>query len=171
MTDSRVPAAGRYVTFHLGDSHYAVPVTAVREVVRLCPITPVPQMPDYIRGVINLRGTVLAVIDLRAKFQMLPIDYNDRACILVFEHLPGGRATQIGALVDSVDDVVQFAAAQLAVPPNFAGSVDARFLAGVAISPERVRAVLALDEILAADAAVSIPDLQSLSTPPGHGFT
>jgi purine-binding chemotaxis protein CheW len=128
-------------------------------------------MPEYIRGVINLRGTVLAVLDLRAKFQMHPIAYSDRACIIVFEHRPDGRSTMIGAVVDAVDDVIQLATAQLAPAPSFSGTVDARYLAGVALSSDRVRAVLAMDEILAADAAVLIPDLQSLSTPTGHGFT
>ena len=74
MSGRNVPTPGRYLTFHLGASHYAVPIAVVREVVRMCPITAVPQMPDYVRGVINLRGTVLAVLDLRANFRMAPIE-------------------------------------------------------------------------------------------------
>ena len=167
MTAVAAPQPGRYLTFHLGASHYAVPVRLVREVVRLCPITSVPQMPDHVRGVINLRGTVLAVLDLRAKFGMAPVVYGDRSCIIVFEHRAEGRLTRIGAIVDAVDDVIQLASTQLAPPPDFAGAVDSRYLAGVATTTEQVRAVLAMDEILAADASVHLPDL--LSLPAGNG--
>jgi purine-binding chemotaxis protein CheW len=169
MTERTVPAAGRYLTFHLGASHYAVPIAVVREVVRLCPITAVPQMPDYVRGVINLRGTVLAVLDLRSKFRMASIEYNDRACIIVLEHRVAGRLAQVGAIVDAVDDVIVISAAQLAAPPDFAGAVEGRFLAGVATTADRVRAVLAMDEILAADVSVELPDIQSLPADSGTG--
>jgi purine-binding chemotaxis protein CheW len=167
MTPQSVPAPGRYLTFHLGASHYAVPVRLVREVVRLCPITSVPQMPDYVRGVINLRGTVLAILDLRAKFGMASIEYGDRSCIIVFEHRVDGRLTRIGAIVDAVDDVILLSSAHLAPPPDFAGAVDSRYLAGVATTPDQVRAVLAMDEILSAEASVQLPDL--LSLPAGNG--
>ena len=171
MTALTAPLPGRYLTFHLGTSHYAVPVRLVREVVRLCPITSVPQMPDYVRGVINLRGTVLAVLDLRAKFGMVPVEYGDRSCIIVFEHRMDGRLTRIGAIVDAVDDVIQLAAGQLAPPPDFAGAVDSSYLAGVATTPEQVRAVLAMDEILSADASVRLPDLLSLPAGDGTGVS
>lgn len=171
MSERAVPTPGRYLTFHLGASHYAVPITVVREVVRMCAITSVPQMPDYVRGVINLRGTVLAVLDLRAKFRMAPIEYNDRACIIVLEHRVGGRLAQIGAIVDAVDDVIVIGAAQLAASPDFAGAVEGRFLAGVATTADRVRAVLAMDEILASDVSVELPDIQSLSAHSGTGVS
>jgi purine-binding chemotaxis protein CheW len=169
MSERTLPAPGRYLTFHLGTSHYAVPIAVVREVVRLCPITAVPQMPDYVRGVINLRGTVLAVLDLRAKFRMAPIDYNDRACIIVLEHRAAGHLAHIGAIVDAVDDVIVISAAQLAAPPDFAGAVEGRFLAGVATTPDRVRAVLAMDEILASDVSVELPNIPSLLAEAGTG--
>ncbi len=137
----------------------------------MCPITAVPQMPDYVRGVINLRGTVLAVLDLRAKFRMAPIEYNDRACIIVLEHRAGGRLAQIGAIVDAVDDVIVMGTTQLAAPPDFAGAVEGRFLAGVATTTDQVRAVLAMDEILASDVSVELPDFQSLSTQTGTGVS
>jgi purine-binding chemotaxis protein CheW len=169
MSNPSAPNPGRYLTFHLGSSHYAVEIGTVREVVRLCPITSVPQMPDYVRGVINLRGTVLAVLDLRAKFRMASIDYDDRACIIVLEHRAGGNLSQVGAIVDAVDDVVVLGASQLASPPDFVGAVEGRFLAGIATSTERVRAVLNMQEILASDVSFEIPDVNSLSADAGTG--
>ena len=89
------PAAGegRYLTFSLGDESYGLPVLNVREIIRLCPITPVPRMPPHVKGVINLRGTVIAVLDLRAKFQLPSKDYGERTCIIVVQvAAPSGAA-------------------------------------------------------------------------------
>ena len=169
MNQAASPVPGRYLTFFLGTSYYAVSVSEVREVVRLCPITSVPQMPDYIRGVINLRGSVLAVLDLRAKFQMASTEYSDRACIIVFDYRNSGRLTQVGAIVDGVDDVVVMTAAHLAPPPDFAGSVDARFLAGVATTATRVCSVLSMHEILSTDSSFGLPDVNSLSAQESTG--
>src|ERR1039457_3399078 len=76
---------GRYLTFKLGRESYGLPVLGVREIIRLCPITPVPRMPDYIKGVINLRGKVIPILDLRAKFQLSSETYGERACIVVVQ--------------------------------------------------------------------------------------
>ena len=151
---SRTPALqpGRYLTFHLGTSHYGLPLREVREVVRLCPVTVVPNMPAHVRGVINLRGAILPVFDLRARFGMPGIEHDDRACIIVFD-LPGRsrQAGAIGAIVDGVDDVVTLTEAQLAPVPDFAGAVDPAFLLGVATTPERVFVLLHLQPILMVD--------------------
>src|SRR6185369_17737735 len=76
---------GRYLTFKLGQESYGFPVLGVREIIRLSPITPVPRMPAYIKGVINLRGKVIPILDLRAKFQLTSESYGDRACIVVVQ--------------------------------------------------------------------------------------
>ena len=96
------PAAGggRYLTFSLGDESYGLPVLNVREIIRLCPITPVPRMPPHVKGVINLRGTVIAVLDLRVKFQLTPKAYGERTCIIVVQvAAPTGGSTLMGAPV------------------------------------------------------------------------
>ena len=89
----------------------------------------------------------------------------------MLEHRAGGRLAQIGAIVDAVDDVIVMGATQLAAPPDFAGAVEGRFLAGVATTTDQVRAVLAMDEILASDVSVELPDFQSLSTQTGTGVS
>jgi len=150
--------AGRYLTFHLGTARYAVPVRDVREVVRLCPITSVPLMPPHVRGVINLRGSVMAVLDLRAKFQMPAITYTDRACIIVFERRDLATApTVIGAIVDGVNDVVVLAEQSIDVAPDFAGTVDADYLLGVATTDNSVLAMLNIKNILATDGSLTLP--------------
>jgi hypothetical protein len=101
--------------------------------------------------------------------RMASIDYDDRACIIVLEHRAGGNLSQVGAIVDAVDDVVVLGASQLAPPPDFVGAVEGRFLAGIATSTERVRAVLNMQEILASDVSFEIPDVNSLSADAGTG--
>ena len=162
MNGPVAPSPGRYLTFHLGGSHYGVPIREVREVVRLCPITVVPNMPPQVRGVINLRGAVLPVFDLRARFGMDAIEHDDRACIIVFD-APGRprQAGGIGAIVDGVDDVVMLAESQLAPVPDFAGAVDPEYLLGVATTPERVFALLRMQPVLAvtpAGESTQLPD-------------
>lgn len=151
---------GRYLTFHLGLSNYGVPLRDVREVVRLCPITAVPNMPLHIRGVINLRGAVLPVFDLRAKFDMVTVDYDDRSCIVVFD-IGGkpGHTGVIGAIVDGVDDVVVLGAAQLAAAPDFSGAVEGEYLLGVGTTAERVFALLNMKNILVAEGSLVMPSL------------
>lgn len=153
------PPPGRYLTFHLGRSYYGVPIREVREVVRLCPITAVPNMPAHIRGVINLRGSVLPVFDLRAKFGMAEVDYDDRACIVVFDRQQDRprQGSAIGAIVDGVDDVLVLAETQLAAAPDFAGTVEADYLLGVGTTPDRVFSLLHMKNILAADGSVQMP--------------
>jgi len=152
--------SGRYLTFHLGESRYAVSVRDVREVVRLCPVTSVPLMPAHVRGVINLRGSVMAVLDLRAKFQMPEVGYDDRACIVVFERCePGSAVTLVGAVVDGVDDVVMLGSQQIEAPPDFAGTVEASYLLGVATTEVGVFAMLDMKHILATEGSLALPML------------
>ncbi|MEI8297642.1 MAG: chemotaxis protein CheW [Pseudomonadota bacterium] len=157
---ARGPVSGRYLTFHLGQSRYAVPIRDVREVVRLPAITAVPQMPAHVRGVMNLRGAVVAVLDLRAKFQMGAIEYADRACVIVFDAGRGeGAGACVATIVDGVDDVLPLSAAQLAAAPDFAGAVQADYLLGVATTPEGVWVVLNMPNILATEGSLVLPAL------------
>ena len=134
------PAAGegRYLTFSLGDESYGLPVLNVREIIRLCPITPVPRMPPHVKGVINLRGTVIAVLDLRAKFQLTPKDYGERTCIIVVQVAsPSGDSTLMGAVVDAVEEVVQLGAADIEATPDFGGAPETQYILGLATHPRR----------------------------------
>ena len=133
-TDNKTKT-GRYLTFSLGQESYGIPVLNVREIIRLCAITPVPRMPTHIKGVINLRGTVIAVLDLRAKFQLSVGDYSDRACIIVVQ-LNGADGTKnlMGAIVDAVEEVVQLSDDTIEPPPDFGGAPDTQYIMGVTTS-------------------------------------
>lgn len=155
---------GRYLTFTLGRESYGVPVLSVREIIRLCPITPVPQMPAHLRGVINLRGKVIPVLDLRAKFRLADGGYGDRACIILLQvGTPPGPVTLMGAIVDAVEEVVLLAASDLEGTPDFGGTPDTHFILGMATVRGAVKTLLNLDAIFREEGTVSLPPVPARS--------
>ncbi len=158
--------AGRYLTFMLGADSYGLPVLSVREIIRLCPITPVPRMPEYVKGVINLRGTVIAVIDLRAKFEMPASSLGDRCCVIIVQirSLTGGASTLMGAVVDAVEEVVNLASTDIEPTPDFGGTLDTRYMLGVATIRGGVKTLLDIEKIFQEDGSLAI-SAPSNSTP------
>ncbi len=152
------PAAkpGKYLVITLGGESYGIQVLAVREIIRLCPITPVANMPPHVRGVINLRGKIIPLVDLRARFQLPTADEHDRNCIVVAQLGGGpGPSRLYGVVVDGVEEVASFAAADLEPTPDFGGAIDVRFITGMAKSGPLVRTLIDLDRIAAADVVTS----------------
>ncbi|MCE9543661.1 MAG: chemotaxis protein CheW [Verrucomicrobia bacterium] len=157
------PAAkpGRFLTFTLGNESYGLPVLNVREIIRICPITPVPTMPTHIKGVINLRGSVIAVVDLRAKFQLSTGDYGDRACIIVVQlSPPSGNKILMGAIVDAVEEVIQISQETIEPPPDFGGAPDTQYILGVATAQGGVKTLLNIERIFLQEAALQ-PSLEA----------
>lgn len=156
------PAAGegRYLTFTLGDESYGLPVLNVREIIRLCPITPVPRMPTHVKGVINLRGTVIAVLDLRAKFQLAAKSYGERTCIIVVQvAAPSGGSTLMGAVVDAVEEVVQLTADEIEATPDFGGAPETQYILGLATIQGGVKILLNIEKIFLEDGTLSLPPM------------
>ena len=172
--DSSPPATvaakpGRYLTFRLGRESYGLPVLGVREIIRLCPITPVPRMPAYIKGVINLRGKVIPILDLRAKFQLSAETYGDRACIVVVQvGAPPASAMLMGAIVDAVEEVVQLTEAELEATPDFGGSPATNYILGMATIHGGVKTLLDLNQVFLKEGLLT---LVSSSTPNSQNQT
>ena len=155
--------AGRYLTFTLGREAYGLPVLNVREIIRLCPITPVPNMPSHVRGVINLRGTVIAVLDLRAKFSMAPAEYGDRACIIVLQlGSQTDRKTLIGVIVDAVEEVIQLQEGEIEPCPDFGNPNTTQYILGVATVRGGVKTLLQIEKIFAEEGAITWQLLEHL---------
>jgi purine-binding chemotaxis protein CheW len=146
------PKAGKYLVFTLSGERYAVPVLAVREIIRLCPITPVATMPPHIRGVINLRGRVIPLIDLRVRFGLSAPPDHDRTCIIVTQVVAaaGGRRPY-AVVVDGVEEVATYGQADLLPTPDFGGDVDVRFITGMAHAAEQVITLIDLETVAAND--------------------
>lgn len=151
-TEPPTAGPGKYLTFALGSESYGVPVLAVREIIRLCPITPVATMPPHVRGVINLRGKVIPLVDLRLRFGLPAAEEHDRTCIIVAQVAAASGGTRpYGVIVDAVEEVVAFAAADIEPPPDFGNALDARFITGMAKASTGVKVLVDLDRIAAAD--------------------
>ncbi len=139
---------GKYLTFSLADEEYGIGILRIKEIIGMMPITSVPQTPEYLKGVINLRGKVIPVIDLRLKFNMECIDYTERTCIIVVEIDGISGMVQIGVVVDSVSEVINVKAEEIENAPNFGNSLDAEYVLGMAKMDSGVKILLDIDQVL-----------------------
>jgi purine-binding chemotaxis protein CheW len=143
---------GKYLTFLLGREEFAIQVLKVREIMGIQDITAVPQTPSYVKGVINLRGKVIPVVDLRLKFCLPEIDYTQRTCIIVVQVQSAGVALHTGIIVDAVSEVLNLAAGDIEDTPDFGdGGVSAAgYLLGMAKVKGKVKILLDIDRVLSA---------------------
>lgn len=139
--------AGKYLSFRLGVEEYAIEVLRVREIVKIQHITTVPETPVEVRGVINLRGRVVPVIDLRLKFGMREAEYGPRTCIVVVE-LKGAGQSAMGIVVDEVSEVLTLTERDIQDTPGFGNGVETPFLLGLAHVRDEVKILLDIDEVL-----------------------
>jgi purine-binding chemotaxis protein CheW len=149
--------AGRYLTFILGNESYGIPVLKVREIIRMIDITPVPRMPTYVKGVINLRGKVMPVIDLRLRFNLAKAEFTERTCTIVVQVLQSnGVASLLGLIVDAVEEVAQVTPESLEPAPDFGGNLNTDYIIAMARVKGGVKTLLDMDKIIAADAGEKI---------------
>lgn len=140
--------AGKHLTFKLADEEYGLPVLKVREIIKMMSITAVPQVPSYVKGVVNLRGKVIPVVDLRLKFGFRPQDYSERTCIIVVEvALPASRV-MMGIVVDAVSEVLNIAGDEIEETPEFGGRVSTDYIKAIAKIRGTVKILLDLDRVL-----------------------
>lgn len=141
--------AGKYLTFVLGHECYGVPVLKVREIIRLCDITPVPQMPDYIKGVLNLRGKIIPVADLRLKFRLAKVENTKHTCIVVVQVvLADESVTPIGLIVDGVEEVLNLGGGEIEPPPDFGTVLNTDYVLGMAKLKGSVKTLLDIDRVV-----------------------
>lgn len=144
--------AGKFLTFSLGDEAYGIPVLKVREIITMLHITMVPQMPPHVKGVINLRGKVIPVIDLRTKLGLHETPLSENSCIVVVQlSMPGGEVKNIGLIVDAVEEVANVAAEDIEAAPDFGGSINVEYLLGMAKIKGSVKSLLDIDKVIKAD--------------------
>ncbi len=149
---------GKYLTFTLASEDYGIGILKVKEIIGIMAITTVPQTPDYVKGVINLRGKVIPVIDLRLKFAMEDMAYTERTCIIVVEISGGRNKIMMGILVDSVSEVLNIKSGDIEDTPNFGSQLNTDYILGMAKMGERVKILLDINKVLsdAEFAAVSV---------------
>lgn len=141
--------AGKYLTFRLGKESYGVDVLKVREIVRMQSTTGVPQMPDYVKGVINLRGKVIPVIDLRLKLKLSAHDITELTCIIVVQaHVVNGDVIPVGLIVDCVEEVLNVAAAEIEATPDFGNELSTENILGMAKYKGSVKTLLDIEKVI-----------------------
>lgn len=147
---------GKYLTFSLESEEYGIGILKVKEIIGMLPITSVPRTPEFVKGVINLRGKVIPVIDLRSKFDMKSISYNDRTCIIVVEIDAAESTVQIGIVVDTVSEVLNIKEDEIEETPAFGTKLDTRYILGMAKQDGGVKILLNIDKVLSSDEMAAI---------------
>lgn len=148
--------AGKFLTFRIADEEYGVEILKVREIMGIMAITSVPRMPVYMKGVINLRGSVIPVVDLRLKFGLDEIEHTEETCIIVVDV---GR--EVGVIVDRVSEVLDIPGSDIEPPPSMGGSVDTSFIVGLGKVGDFVKILLNIDHVLSTDELVDISSAAS----------
>ncbi len=138
----------KYLTFALGAEEYGLEILKVREIIGYMDITAVPQTPSHVKGVINLRGQVIPVVDIRTLFGMTSHEVTDETCIIVVETIQHKRSRQTGLIVDKVSEVLDIAADNIEEPPQVGGALDTDFILGMGKVNKSVKILLNIDKVL-----------------------
>lgn len=156
VPESHSTLAGKYLTIELASEAYGLAVLKVREIIRLQKITPVPQMPDHVKGVINLRGRVIPIVDLRTRFG-LKAEITERTCIVVVQvKLANDQSVQLGLIVDSVEEVVTLTPDLIEPTPDFGSRIDTACFVGLAKIKGRLKTLLDIDRVIAGDTTLAL---------------
>ena len=147
-----------YLTFQLGDERFAVHVSKLLNILELIPITKVPKSPEFLKGVINLRGSVLGVIDIKMKFDFPITEYTKETCILVLQVLMDEDVTEVGAIVDSVHDVIEIEEKEILPPLSVGIKFKSEFVTGVINFNDKFIMVLDIDKIFSIEQIKGILD-------------
>ncbi|MEY2892450.1 MAG: hypothetical protein RJA98_2358 [Pseudomonadota bacterium] len=144
-------APAQYLTFSLGEEVFAMDIRTVREIIQYGPMTTVPLMPAFVRGVINLRGAVVPVIDLQSRFGRGTAQVGKKTCIVIFDALIGGERVELGLLVDAVSEVIEIADDHIEPPPSFGSAVRRDFIRGMGKVAQRFVVILEPDKAFDVD--------------------
>lgn len=147
---------GRFLTFTLEDEVYGIEIKYVTEIIWIQSITKVPEVPHYVKGIINLRGKIIPVIDVRLKFGKEPMEYDDRTCIVVIDI----NEVSVGLIVDNVDEVLTIDDQDIAAPPASKTGFENRYIKGIGKAGEKVQLLLDCEKLLQSDEMEMIESLQ-----------
>jgi len=145
--EEAVHKEGKYLTFVLCEEEYGLEILKVREIMGLLDVTPVPQTPAFVKGVINLRGKVIPVVDLRLKFGMPEVEYTKETCIIVVDV----GALLMGIIVDTVSEVIEIKEEEIEPAPSFGEKVDVKFILGMGKIKGKVKILLDIDRVLSSE--------------------
>ena len=149
---------GKYLTFSLADEEYGIGILRIKEIIGMMPVTSVPQTPEFVKGVINLRGKVIPVVDLRLRFGMDSIDYNERTCIIVVEIEGPSGTVMIGIVVDSVSEVLNIKTDEIEDTPAFSSNLNTGSILGMAKMEGGVKILLDIARVLCTEEITTLEE-------------
>jgi purine-binding chemotaxis protein CheW len=164
MSAKKITQTALYITFKLGDEMFSIDVAQVREILDMIPITKVPQSPDFMRGVINVRGSVVPVVDMRLKFGMSETQKTVNTRIIVMELSFDGETTVLGALADAVHDVIELEPNQIEDPPKIGSRWRTEFIKGIGKRNNQFIILLDIDQIFSTE-ELALVDGSTSKTP------
>jgi purine-binding chemotaxis protein CheW len=147
----------KFLTFVLDSEYFGVDIRFVTEIVGMQKINEIPQSPDYVKGVMNLRGNIIPVIDMRLRFKKEPADYTDRTCIVVIDF----KDITAGLIVDRVDEVVNIPGTSIAPPPSFKTGFHARYISGIGKIGEEIRLLIDCDRLFTEEEETELSQIES----------
>ena len=156
---------GKYLTFSLAEEEYGIGILKIKEIIGMMPVTTVPRTPEYVKGVINLRGKVIPIIDLRLRFGMEAIDYTERTCIIVVEIEGQTGTVQVGVVVDAVSEVLNVETKDIEDTPQFGRSLDTEYILGMAKMEGGVKILLDVDQVLTGEESEAIGKVNDKGPP------
>ncbi|MBF0321148.1 MAG: chemotaxis protein CheW [Nitrospirae bacterium] len=156
MAVAGITETTQYLTFVLDEETFAVDISKVREVLEYTAVTKVPQMPSYMNGVINIRGSVVPVVDLRAKFGMGGFEKTVNTCVIIVEVMVSQMQTVLGAVVDSVQEVMELEADKIEPAPSIGTTLDTNFIKGMGKRDEHFTIILDIDKVFSSDEMASM---------------
>jgi purine-binding chemotaxis protein CheW len=159
ITKRKTLTGSRYLSFVLNDEEYCIEILKIKEIMGMTMITPIPQTPQFIKGVINLRGQIIPIIDLRLKFEMDYKDYADRTCIVVVELDYDGQLTLMGVVVDSIQEVINIPKEKISEVPYINAKIKSEYIQGIAETGDRIKIILDITKVLSQDEFVLIKDI------------
>ena len=148
----------KYLTFSLAEEEYGIGILKVKEIIGMMPITGVPRTPRFVKGVINLRGAVIPIVDLRLKFDLVEAEHDERTCIIVVEVTASKGRIQVGIVVDSVSEVLNIKAEEIEVAPSFGTGQKTEYILGIAKIANGVKILLDIDRVLTQSEMDSLPE-------------
>lgn len=155
----------KYLMFFLNDENYGIPILQVNEIIGVMDITPIPKTPNFMKGIINLRGKIIPVMDLRLKFSMDEREYDQLTCIIIVETHIGGRKNFVGILVDKVAEVVNVYNKDVELPPQYGQEEDMGFLTGIGKVKDKVVMLLDIDAIIHCQEMINLIKNNSIMEP------
>jgi purine-binding chemotaxis protein CheW len=163
ITKRKTMIGSRFLSFVLHDEEYCIEILKIKEIMGMTEITMIPQTPEFIKGVINLRGRIIPIIDLRLKFTLPEKEYTDRTCILIVELTYEGELTLMGVVVDTIQEVVNIPEEKIARVPYINAKIKSEYIRGIAEAGDKIKIVLDITRVLTDEEFVLIKELDRQS--------